>query len=382
MVEEAISFWTEIQRFEDMLAADPRSLSFAPLAELYRKLGLLDDAISVAKKGCALHPDYPGGFFALGAACFDKGLTDEARPALERVVLLSPENLRAQKLLGQLYVDAGESALARRALEQVLRQNPDDAESALLLHSIASTIEEAASEEEFLEEAELIEDLTEVFEDPQEHESAAPLAAALPEFTEFSEFPDVTEVPDLPEFAAFPEVSEFSELSGTPEFAEFSEFTEISGAPELAEASEAPELPDFSGFSEFSEVPEVPEVWTVPAVPEPLLQHPSRDPLTTATLAELYVSQGFLGKAITIYQELLAADPANNPYRLRSSELKAVRERQRTGEPVAAPQPLKIDAAQQAAPASGASADADADADADAELSRWLENIRRRRDGV
>jgi tetratricopeptide (TPR) repeat protein len=321
MVEEAISFWTEIQRFEDMLAADPRSLSFAPLSELYRKLGLLDDAISVARKGCELHPDYPGGLFALGHALFDKGHKDEARSALERVVLLNPENLRAQKLLGQLYVEAGETALARQALGEVLEQNPEDAESALLLRSIASA-GCGAPEEEDLEELEVIEELTELVEEPQEPADVLP--SAVPEEASSSEESAFTEIPELPEFPAIPP----------------------------APATPAPS-----------------------AAPVPV-QHPSRDPLTTATLAELYVSQGFLDKAIAIYQELLGADPGNHGYRLRCTELKSVRERQLEAGSGAAPvSPLEADELPEQAEETPGN-------DAEAELSRWLENIRRRRNGV
>jgi tetratricopeptide (TPR) repeat protein len=343
MVEEAISFWTEIQRFEDMLAADPLSLSFAPLAELYRKLGLIDDAISVAKKGCDLHPDYPGGFFALGAAYFDKGLKDQARPALERAVEFNPENLRAQKLLGQLYVEQGEIALAQRALEQVLRQNPDDAESALLLRSFASTSQGAAPGQLNVEESEIIEDLTEELE----------------ELTEVIE--------EAPEYESEyePELEPASQRPSAPLQA-----TASPAIPESPTSTTVPELPEGTDPFEFSEIFEAPRE----AAP-----HTSKDPLTTATLAELYVSQGFLEKAIGIYRELLLADPENAPYRLRLTEIKAALERQKEGTRRPAPAAVVEEVPlSQAAPAPVGAVPADADA----ELSRWLENIRRRRDGL
>jgi tetratricopeptide (TPR) repeat protein len=351
MVEEAISFWTEIQRFEDMLAADPRSLSFAPLAELYRKLGLIDDAISVAKKGCDLHPDFPGGFLALGAACFDKGLKDQARPALERAVALNPENLSAQKLLGQLYVEQGEIALAQRALEQVLQQNPDDAESALLLRSFASTSRDAAPGQQSAEETEIIEELTEELEE---------LTEVIEESAEYE-----------PDYEPEDEQEDEQEWEPAPQHP--SAPNQAAASPAITESATSPMEPKLSEDSdpfEFSEIFEA---------PRDLAPHPSRDPLTTATLAELYVSQGFLEKAMGIYRELLLADPENAPYRLRLIELKSAQDRQKEG----TGRPTSAAVVEQTALAKEAPAPVDAvPADAHAELSRWLDNIRRRRDGL
>lgn len=272
MVEDALSFWTEIQRYEDLLAADAKALCFAPLSELYRKLGLLDDAISVAQKGCALHPDYAIGFLALGSACYAKGQTAEARQALERVVAIKPDHLQALKLLGQVYVEQNDIARARQALGQVLERDPDDLECTLLMNSIG-TATPAAEPEEVLEEVELIEELEEVFDEFSSEE--IPVAAAAPQ----------------PSPAAAP--------AGRAVKAEEDEFA----IEDLGGAESAPQA-------------EPPRKQTVP------------DPLATATLAELYVSQGFLGKAVAIYREILQAHPDNQQYRLRCAEIVEMQELQ------------------------------------------------------
>ena len=80
------SFWSDIKKFEDTLAKDPSSYCFAPLAELYRKSGLIEDAVRTALTGTKLHPDYVGGHMALGRAYLDKGMQDEALASLERVI--------------------------------------------------------------------------------------------------------------------------------------------------------------------------------------------------------------------------------------------------------------------------------------------------------
>lgn len=360
MVEDASSFWTDIQRYEDMLAADPRSYCFAPLSELYRKLRLLDDAISVAKKGCDLHPGYPGGFFALGTAYYEQGLNAEARQALERVIALKSDNFRAQKLLGQLYVEAGEIALAKKLLGQVLEQNPDDLESTLLLRSVTSTAAAAHPDREFPEEADDIEELTEVLDEPEE-----------PEELEESEAPSV-----------FDEVATAAGYPGGYDPFEESEESEEFWAIEPPEEPAAPEL---SGACEetgrVEERSAAPEAHTALAVPETpaaceeagARQQPNRNPLTTATLAELYVSQGFIERALTIYKELLLADPANQPYRLRCAELADIIERQQQEQHGAASAPgSATPAAREPAPQT----------DVEDALDCWLENIRRRKDGV
>ena len=48
---------------------------------------------------------------------------------------------------------------------------------------------------------------------------------------------------------------------------------------------------------------------------------PHHDPLSTSTLAELYVAQGFIHKALDIYHAILTADPSNCDVSARVAEL-------------------------------------------------------------
>jgi len=52
-----------------------------------------------------------------------------------------------------------------------------------------------------------------------------------------------------------------------------------------------------------------------------LTAEPTRDPLSTATLAEQYVKQGIIEKALEIYRSILADDPANSAVSIRIAEL-------------------------------------------------------------
>jgi tetratricopeptide (TPR) repeat protein len=478
MLEDAISFWTDIQRYEDMLVADPNSHCFAQLAELYRKLGLLDDAISVARKGCELHPDFSKGFFALGNACYAKGLIFEARRALERVLSLSPGDLPTKKILGQLYVEAGEILLAKSVLGEVLKQNPDDTESLLLLRSIASTDVTPRVYQEPPEDVEDIEELTEVldeplapeyelpsppfgsaeepsksweipsFEEPEEPYATEPVEKSASQdrfraFDEIEDFEEIEEFEDLGDFAKpmevekplafgktvqpvepnkfaapdkfeepeeFVELEEFEELEEFDELVEFEETKNLGDAKHIQESEileatediqetgnleetediEIANRPEEASVAEHklhvAKVSEGPEVSKIPessvsSIPLTTPEAPgvqrrqARNPLATATLAELYLSQGFLEKALNVYQDLLAGDPENLLYSLRCSELNAAREgQQETSSPAALASKPEIPAEKEK--------DAALKENAEGELGSCLENIRRRKDGL
>src|SRR3954470_6886467 len=80
---------------------DPNSRVFAPLAEAYRKAGLIDEAIEIAREGLRVHPGFVGGRVALARALFDKKSYEEVVKELTPVVRDVPDNLVAQRLLAE-----------------------------------------------------------------------------------------------------------------------------------------------------------------------------------------------------------------------------------------------------------------------------------------
>lgn len=267
MAPENESFRTEIKRYEDILNGDPASYCFAPLAELYRKAGLLDEAIDTARKGIELHPDYVGGYLALGRACFDKGEQTESRGALERVVRVTPDNLTAQKLLSRIYRDTGENALARKALETILVLNPGDQESQAALDGLA------LRERSFETDTDLFSAAGEV-----------PVDASAGFADEFL-LEDAEIIEELTDEVIDEDVDEVS-FAG-----EFTAEAGFGGEPLMVEEHGA-------------------------------MDEPGSDPLATVTIAELYIKQGFLKKALKIYRDLLDANPGNDDLRQRIVDLK------------------------------------------------------------
>lgn len=119
----------EISKYLDILAKDPNSRVFAPLAEAYRKAGLLDDAVETALEGLKVHPNYLGGRVALGRAYFEKRQYAEAAAEMQRVAKAAPDNIIAHKVLGQIAYAQSDLATAEKAFKMVLLLDPRDQEA-------------------------------------------------------------------------------------------------------------------------------------------------------------------------------------------------------------------------------------------------------------
>src|SRR5512138_1351972 len=139
---EALMEDPAIARFKEMLAKDPRSMAFAPLAEAYRKSGRLDEAIAVAEAGLRAHPGYLGGLVVLGRALFDKGDVPRAFEILGKVVRENPDNYMAAKTLAKIHVLRGEAGQALAAYRTVRAMMPGDRE----VEAELARLEEAAAE--------------------------------------------------------------------------------------------------------------------------------------------------------------------------------------------------------------------------------------------
>jgi len=312
------SFWSEIKMYEERLKSDPASYCFAPLAEVYLRAGLLDDALSVSRAGVLRHPDYVAGQMALARVCHQKGLVDECRHALQTVATAVPDHAEAQRLLARLYKESGNEQAALQALQTLLDFHPDDMSARIELESLQQRV--SAFSDDDLELIELTE--ADIYEEPE----------------------DVGELVERIKPVARTVEDPWSGINTvTPEEAP---------APTALEA-----------------------VWSVPeqqlaAAVETTGDH---DPLNTSTLAELYVSQGFSDKALEIYRRMVAADPGNQEAANRLAELEQAEVVAESGQ--AAAVAAELTSAPLNLPVEGV---ADQQA-AVTVLEGWLENIRRLR---
>lgn len=113
-----------IERYQKVIEQDPKSKVFAPLAEAYRKMGLLREAKDLCERGLKHHPEFSGGHFAMAKILVDQGDLKPAAEHLERVVEQAPENISAQSLLADICLRLKEPKKALRAFKMVLFVNP------------------------------------------------------------------------------------------------------------------------------------------------------------------------------------------------------------------------------------------------------------------
>jgi predicted Zn-dependent protease len=114
-----------LKKYQD----DPSSRVFAPLAEAYRKAGLVDQALEIAREGLKIHPNFLGGKVALARALFDKKLYQEVAEELTVVVQDVPDNLVAQRLFAESCLLLGRTAEALSAYKMLLYFVPEDQET-------------------------------------------------------------------------------------------------------------------------------------------------------------------------------------------------------------------------------------------------------------
>ena len=117
---------------------DPSSRVFAPLAEAYRKAGMIEEAIEICREGLRVHPNFFGGRVALARALSDQKSFDEVIEELEPIIRDVPDNLVAQRLLGEAYLVQGRVIDALGCYKMVLYFAPEDAEAANLVQELES----------------------------------------------------------------------------------------------------------------------------------------------------------------------------------------------------------------------------------------------------
>ena len=116
----------KIGSYLQIFAKDPSSTAFVPLAEAYRQIGLLDDALEATRLGTSMLPHFSPGFATMGRILGQMGRVDEAMSAYARALSIDRQSQAALVGLARLHLVRGERDLARKILQQAKEFHPDD----------------------------------------------------------------------------------------------------------------------------------------------------------------------------------------------------------------------------------------------------------------
>jgi len=127
-----------IDQFKKMLEDDPASKAFAPLAEGYRKMGMLEKALQIALDGVAINPHFNSGKVALAKVLMDLKRFSAAEELLKEVCSKDFDNLLAHRLLGEIFINNGNLESALESFKAALLANPMDRISAAMVSKLES----------------------------------------------------------------------------------------------------------------------------------------------------------------------------------------------------------------------------------------------------
>lgn len=113
-----------IERCQIEYERNPTSRVFAPLAEGYRRLKLMDEAFDVASRGVRHHPEFAAGRIAFARILIEKEAYSDAVDQLKKAAELSPDNILAFLLLGETLLKLRRPKEALEAFKMVLFLNP------------------------------------------------------------------------------------------------------------------------------------------------------------------------------------------------------------------------------------------------------------------
>ena len=148
----------KIGSYLQIVAKDPSSTAFVPLAEAYRQTGLMDDALEAARLGTQKMPHFSPGFSTLGRILGQMGRLDEAMSAYAKALSLDRQSQSALVGLARLHLVRGERDQARKILKQAEEFHPDDEKIVDMLNALDlprpwAEIQQAAQHQDVAAEA-------------------------------------------------------------------------------------------------------------------------------------------------------------------------------------------------------------------------------------
>lgn len=281
-----------LSKYLELHRRRPGSRVFAPLAEAYRKLGMLDEALKVLKEGIRRHPSYPLGYLVLAQCYADQGQWERVAQTLLPLTPHHKDNVAMQKLYAQACLETGDHEAALTTYKWLLFLNPRDKVFAAQVASLEDDLGVGRA---------VI---------PRENIRRAPETPSFGADDDDWTMVDYSPAASAPVTAGSVENWEVrQETTATP------------GRPEDWQIMSRELDDDF-----FSDEEVTPENSEAPAgsTSEPLVSH---------TLVDLYLAQGQVDGAVELLRKYLALNPRDDKTRRRLAELEARSQRASVASP-------------------------------------------------
>jgi tetratricopeptide (TPR) repeat protein len=125
-----VAYTSEIEKLEQRFNENRKGRTFAPLADAYRKAGLIDNAVELCQEGLKLHPDYVSAWIVFGRCLMDKKDDRAAEDVYKKVLGLDPENVLALRTLADIAERGKRPDAAVDWLTRLLAADPMNADAA------------------------------------------------------------------------------------------------------------------------------------------------------------------------------------------------------------------------------------------------------------
>ncbi|MDE2998355.1 MAG: tetratricopeptide repeat protein [Gemmatimonadota bacterium] len=93
---------TTLAKLESVCGRNPASILFARLADELLRLGNVDRAAQICRRGLRYRPFYPAGHLVMGRCHMAAGRLEDARREFQTTLALDPDNPSASWLLGRI----------------------------------------------------------------------------------------------------------------------------------------------------------------------------------------------------------------------------------------------------------------------------------------
>lgn len=280
---------------------NPKSRVFAPLAEMYRKIGMADKAMEILARGIKFHPTYVLGYLGMASCYFDIQQYSLAYSTLKPFIENNRDNLRLQRLFADTCVALGKKEEALDTYKYLLFILPKDKEVAELVSKIEDELHNLYK--------------------PIHRPITIPESSILNERLDAEEYhTPQSKIIDLDSWVQLPlndrTPTKTDSLSADPLDWEMQKSKPV--FEEIVEEVK-PEVRNFSVVLDLSSVNDQPKVAekenketkSEEDLVTPQTNNPVKTtaPIITHTLVDLYIGQGHIEKALELLEKILLLNP-------------------------------------------------------------------------